>query len=667
MPSFLAIAPDDNELEHLSRLLKELVRNTRVYAAKDPLAAIERVRSEPPDIVILKACSTPISAVIDQIRALRADALFKTLPVFLIAAKDTDSAMQAAAREAGVDHCLIDPVDVFELEERIRAALRLAADERDQRRSSEQEHHGDTNLADLIAVFAHTPSPSALVEAIEASDGQIVGGRFLYANPAFSHLFACERSAFNGGTLDEIVPDTSARWQVLISDAVQTGKMLESEQCFGEFGGYFRVVAFNPRKKIVVFTLLDISNRILAEEHARELRDEAIRTEYWEWTTSLAGGFAHKLNNIMGPILCYADFLLQNMKPESDGFEDAKTIKESAERAIAIVEDLHILGKGGLFKPGAIKLNDLVREYVDGAPMRALRKANPHVDFKLELMRVSPLIRGYAPHLARIAGVLLENAFAAAKPAGVVLLETRLQELERTLKAKPENIPPGRYLVLSVADSGAPLTSEEMEKMFEPFYKFERLRRSESNLGMALLRRMVKTHDGYIRIDRDASGLTAFNICFPVVADIVPSGKLVPAVFKGDVNVLVVDDMKIQRDVARQVLSSLGCRVFLASTGHEAVAMVRERLLNQFAGQAFAEKKNAFDVILLDMILEDDFDGLDTYKAIRAICPEQPCLIVSGFARSDRVAIAENLGIREFIRKPYTWDVLRDAIRRAMQ
>jgi two-component system, cell cycle sensor histidine kinase and response regulator CckA len=120
---------------------------------------------------------------------------------------------------------------------------------------------------------------------------------------------------------------------------------------------------------------------------------------------------------------------------------------------------------------------------------------------------------------------------------------------------------------------------------------------------------------------------------------------------QGNEFVLVVDDLEEQRELAETALTCFGYNVKSVPSGEDAV----EHL-----------KSNPVDIVLLDMIMDPGMDGLDTYREIIKINPEQKAIIVSGYAESDRVQEALKLGVSRFIRKPYTIQVLCNAIRKTL-
>ena len=166
--------------------------------------------------------------------------------------------------------------------------------------------------------------------------------------------------------------------------------------------------------------------------------------------------------------------------------------------------------------------------------------------------------------------------------------------------------------------------------------------RSGTGLGMAVVWGTVKDHRGYIDFKSKLQEGTTFILYFPVTRKELDSGRenLPMAAYMGNgESVLIVDDIKEQRDIASMILTQLGYKTTTAASGEDAVQYL---------------KNNKVDLVVLDMIMEPGMDGLDTYKKIIEIHPGQKTIIASGFSETDRVKKAQKLGAGQYIKKPYS-------------
>jgi CheY-like chemotaxis protein len=180
-----------------------------------------------------------------------------------------------------------------------------------------------------------------------------------------------------------------------------------------------------------------------------------------------------------------------------------------------------------------------------------------------------------------------------------------------------------------------------MNKIFEPFYSKKVLGRSGTGLGLAIVWGMIKDHNGYIDVESEPGQGTRFTLYFPITRKALDSPALSTETKSMDGNgehILVVDDIREQREIAKSLLEEMNYDVVAVENGTKAVEYVSQ---------------NEVDLVLLDMIMETGMDGLDTYQKLNEIAPNIPVIIVSGYAESDRVKKARELGVRAYVRKPF--------------
>jgi len=198
---------------------------------------------------------------------------------------------------------------------------------------------------------------------------------------------------------------------------------------------------------------------------------------------------------------------------------------------------------------------------------------------------------------------------------------------------------------LSVSDDGSGISSNDFERIFEPFYTKKVMGRSGTGLGLAVAWNVVQDHKGYIGVTTDKTG-TTFELFFPITRGKISGKDLALAIegFKGDgETILVVDDVASQRDISCKMLETLGYKPRAVPSGEEAVEYLKENTVN---------------LILLDMIMDPGINGRETYERILKIHPNQTAIIVSGFAETDEVKETQRLGAGKYIKKPLTLEKL---------
>lgn len=396
--------------------------------------------------------------------------------------------------------------------------------------------------------------------------------------------------------------------------------------------------------------------RGIARDVTREKRLEAQiqRAEKMETIGTLAGGVAHDLNNILSGLVSYPELLLLQLPEESPLRKPIETIQKSGEKAAAVVQDLLTLARRGVVVTEPVNLNDLIREYLHSPEYARVREFHPGVETEIRLEDTLLNIPGSPTHLSKTLANLISNAAEAMPAGGRIVLRTENRYIDAPLSGY-DDVREGDYVVFSISDTGTGISSEDIEKIFEPFYTKKKMGRSGTGLGMAVVWGTVKDHNGYIDVKSAEGDGTTFRLYFPATREVLPETRAkVPVTSyrgKGE-SILVVDDVAQQRELAAEMLEQLGYRVEVVSSGEEAVEYL---------------KNHQMDLLVLDMIMDPGWDGLDTYRKILEIHPGQKAVIASGFSESARVKEAQRLGTGSYIKKPFLMETLGMAVRRELE
>jgi CheY-like chemotaxis protein len=233
---------------------------------------------------------------------------------------------------------------------------------------------------------------------------------------------------------------------------------------------------------------------------------------------------------------------------------------------------------------------------------------------------------------------------------GILTIRTASEYLDKPIEGYDE-VQKGDYVVLSVSDMGGGISEADLKRIFEPFYTKKFMGRSGTGLGLAVVWGTVKDHDGYINVQSEEGKGSTFTLYFPATREKITAEhdpvSLSQYVGKGE-SILIVDDVKEQRDLAAEMVTKLNYSVSSVASGEEAVMYL---------------KGHPCDLLILDMIMDPGMDGLDTYKRVLEIFPKQKAIIVSGFSESDRVHAAQALGAGAYVKKPYFIEKLGLAVR----
>lgn len=398
----------------------------------------------------------------------------------------------------------------------------------------------------------------------------------------------------------------------------------------------------------------DVTEVRMAELEQARLQQQLMNAKKMEALGTLAGGVAHDLNNILSGIASYPDLLLEDMTEEEPLYQALTDIKLSGEKAAAVVNDLLTLARRGVPVNQTLGLNQIVQEYLESPEHARLQKGHPEVVLETNLEAILPGISGSSVHLSKALMNLVTNAYESIEGSGRVTITTGTEVVAAQTPAIQE-VAPGRYLTLVVADDGAGIPAEDLSRIYEPFFTSKKMGRSGSGLGMTVVWGTVEDHKGTILVDSRVNGGTRFKLYFPV-----PEEYAIPVEEKRPVedymgcgeSVLVVDDVGTQRIITARMLEKLGYRPVAVPSGEEAVEYLRNTRV---------------DILVLDMIMDPGIDGLETYRRIKEIHPDQKAIIASGYSETDRVREVLRLGAGGYLKKPYRKEDLGRAIQKELQ
>jgi len=398
--------------------------------------------------------------------------------------------------------------------------------------------------------------------------------------------------------------------------------------------------------------VVDITDSVQTARVLRENKKKLARSKKMESLGLLAGGVAHDLNNVLSGIVSYPELLLLELPEHSPLRKAIETIKESGDRAVAIVQDLLTVARGVAITKEPLNLNDLIGDYLYSPEFKKLKQFHSTVAVKTKLDVDLLNISGSYVHIRKVLMNLVANASEATKDCGTVTISTANRYVDKPLKGY-EDINPGEYAVLVVSDDGLGIPSNDLERIFEPFYTKKVMGRSGTGLGLAVVWNVVQDHKGYMDVTSNQDG-TTFELFFPITREKISGTELsIPfRKLKGDgEKILVIDDVESQRHISCKLLEAFDYKAKTVSSGEEAVEYLKE---------------NSVDLILLDMIMDPGINGRETYERILKFHPNQKAIIVSGFAETNDVRETLKLGAGKYIKKPLTLERLGLAVKEEM-
>jgi two-component system, cell cycle sensor histidine kinase and response regulator CckA len=367
----------------------------------------------------------------------------------------------------------------------------------------------------------------------------------------------------------------------------------------------------------------------------------------------LAGGVAHDLNNILSGIVSYPELLLLQLPSDSSLRRPLIAIHESGKRAAAVVSDLLTVARGVASTREIADLNRLILEYLASPEHLEIQASHIHITCRKDLDPHLANISCSPIHIKKCILNLMMNAMEAIDHEGLITISTRNHEVLGG-GIKNAGIQPGHYAILSLSDTGHGINEEDLGHIFEPFYTKKTMGKSGTGLGLAGVWSSLQDHGGSITVESSAQG-TTFHLFFPATDQQISRNDTHTALEelrgKGE-SILAIDDEPQQLDITKSILTTLNYYVHCVNSGEEAIAYM---------------EKGRVDLILLDMIMDPGINGLQTYKRILQLHPGQRAVIVSGFAESNNVRMAQSLGAQGFIKKPYSIEQLGQVVKNELR
>jgi len=394
----------------------------------------------------------------------------------------------------------------------------------------------------------------------------------------------------------------------------------------------------------------DLTDRRQAERELRE-RDEQLRqAQRMEAIGTLAGGVAHDFNNILTAILGYTG-LLKRMAPQVEGVHKAADVMEkAAKRGAVLTQQLLGFARKGKNESAPVDLNQIVDEVI-GLLQRTIEK---HIVLHHASCPGPAVVVGDPGQLQQVVLNLAINARDAMPEGGELTFDTSIVTLEEDECRKRPGATPGVYVRLAVQDTGCGIAETILGRIFEPFFTTKELGKG-TGMGLAMVYGIVQNHGGAIDVTSQVGVGTTFEIWLPhdaveTWADEAPRRS--DRAVAGTGRVLVVDDEDGVREVAADLLSSLGYEVTTAGDGRTAV--------NEFRRSA-----DKVDVVLLDLAMPG-MDGRECFRAMKAIDPGVKAVLCTGYGFNVAAQQLLDEGMLSIVAKPYELERLSDAIAQAM-
>jgi len=471
-------------------------------------------------------------------------------------------------------------------------------------------------------------------------------GRFTFISEAVERLLGFNRDTLIGMPYDSIVADSDRSRARLQFNERRTGnravqglelklKRINIESQNGE-----------PVNDELVFELKATgiyeqkdgkflgTHGVLRDISERKWLDEKIQqAQRMKALGALSGGIAHDFNNLLMGIQGNISLMLMDLEAGDPNYDKLENIQKYIHSGSELTRQLLGFARGEKNQTRSIDINYLIK---NSATM--FGRTNKDVHIQLNLEKKIPAVDVDTSQFEQVLLNLFVNAKQAMSGGGSLYINTECLTISSRYYQLKELVP-GRYIKISITDTGIGMDPGTKAKVFDPFFTTK----SASNgigLGLASTYGIIKNHNGFIYVYSEVEQGTTFNIYLPVTGEaIYEEADLQSEISYGSGTVLLVDDEKTIIDVGRRMIEKIGYRVLAASSGEQAIEL-------------FEQHHVQIDIIILDMVMSK-MNGEQVFYRLREIEPHAKILLTSGYSANDRTTDILARGCNGFIQKPF--------------
>jgi PAS domain S-box-containing protein len=573
--------------------------------------ALKRLETDPPDVVLLDL-NLEDSAGYETFFLVQQAA--SRSAILVLSGSDDEELAIRTVREGAQDYLVKGSFDGRLLLRSIRYAVERKRSEEALRNSQETVRAIFENSLDGIVIF----------------EGN---GVCMEANAAAAALVGAPREELIGSRLRDFCDKGFEK---------EWTELRQTETARGQFwiqlkSGARRMVDYCFKANILPGQHLAVLRDITEQQ---DLEEQLRQSQKMEAVGRLAGGVAHDFNNILGIISGHAE-LLQLGAAQAERAR-ADRIIAATEKAASLTRQLLAFGRKQVM---SLKLLDL-STIVEGLSSMVDCLMSPEIQISIQASKNLGLVRADQSQLEQVVMNLATNAREAMPEGGTLTI--RIDEFQSS-KDQPD-LPPGKYVRLSVSDTGVGMTEEVQSRVFEPFFT---TKKSGSGLGLSTVYGIIKQSGGYITVESAPQLGSTFNVFLPVVS----SSDLRPAALEprkstrvgGHETLLLVDSEEDLRNAATEYLEACGYRVLIAGDGKQAV-----EVSDHYDG--------AISLLISDIVMPK-LSGRGLVEHVRKTRPDTSVLLISGYADDALPRHGISLDPSCFLQKPFTFQTLGAKIR----
>ena len=473
------------------------------------------------------------------------------------------------------------------------------------------------------------------------------------ANGAFHRVFKSPPGSAEGRLLYEIEDGRfhSPDLRTLLEEVLPKKKAFRDFELAGEFANAdHKVLLLSARQldtaDMILLSIDDVTERRASEQAFRRSEEHLRQAQKMAAMGRLAGGVAHDFNNILTVILGYSDMLASSLPARDPHFGEVCQIRESAERAASLTQQLLAFSRKQVLQPKVVDLNEIIADLE-----RMLRRLiGESIELNTSFEKALGPIRADPGQIGQVVMNLALNARDAMPHGGRLTIETKNVDVSEAANGE-RDLEPGSYVMLSVGDTGVGMDAETKARVFEPFFTTKG-KRVGTGLGLSTVYGIVEQSAAQIRFSSELAQGTTFWIYFPRVTEQprehrrVASLALVP---RGCEVVLIAEDEDRLRRLARIFLEGRGYTVLEAKDGTEALEVCENHV-------------GPIHLLLTDVIMPR-IGGRELAERAAVLRPEMKVLFMSGYTEDAFLHDIVETEHRPFLHKPFTLEELARSVR----
>jgi len=625
----------------------------RAITAQSVDESIAKTREEHPDTILLDL-ENPDMDGFQLYRHLKADTTTQHIPVIIVSAFMSDDSHRAQGLEIGADGFLAKPVNKAILLAQVNMALRLKATEDElHRQKAELESRMERNFLaseDRFRNFFKTSKDAVFITTRD--------GRWLEINDALVEMLGYDtQEELKQLHVKDIYWNKKDRNHYL-DQVEREGFVRQKEMDLRKKDGsvlhtlYTTVSIQNDHGKTVAYqgTIRDQTAEKVAEQEQAALREQLQHAQEMEAIGTLAGGIAHDFNNILTSILGFTELSLGDLEKGSTLHDNLLEVRIAGNRAKSLVNQILTISRHDKSEIQPVEVAPLVKE-----ALKMLRSTLPSsIELKQDIAATPLIVEADATQLHQVFVNLVTNtAQAISDESGTIKTVLREIFLDRHNKQNFLDVPPGRYVQLSVNDSGKGIPAHHIDNIFEPYFTTKE-KGDGTGLGLAVVHGIVTSCKGHIRVHSIQDQGTTFHIFLPQAATVtkneIPQQGDRPLP-RGTERILVVDDEEAVAKMQQRMLENLGYHVTIRTSSTETLAL-------------FKQTPDDFDLLITDMTMPK-MTGDKLAFAVKEIHDDFPVILCTG--HNTKVEEQRKMAIDGLLMKPLTREQMAKLIRNVLE